>query len=255
MLIPDCPNVSLVAFYGKKPSEFIKLILNLQSYLHTSELIAGGFTSYELEQVHGTIIGCEGLQTEAGIVSKWFYERRNETRYIDLANFIKYFDNCPNFPISIRFGGYDRHINYNFLSRGLHPYERSFQLQSLSNGKIIPVLIGWSFRANCISMEIDNLRCNFQQFNLLHQYYKTPDSIDNDFYLRLGTIESELTAEAIKVIENDIRHILKNKLVVDLDLDIHDLAFAQYQDLSLTPKTTKILPVTAATLDQVRKLY
>ena len=255
MMIPDCPNVSLVAFYGNKPSELIELILDLQAYLHTSKLVAGRFTSYQLEQVHGTIIGCEGLKTEAGIASKWFYENRNEIKYIDLDKLIQYFDNCPKLPIKIRFGGYDPHTDYGFCSRGLHPYERSFQLRSLPDGTIIPVLIGWPFQNNHISRVIDNLRCDFQQFDLLHQYHQTPDSVDNDFYLRLGNIQGELTTEAVMAIENDIRDTLKNKFIIDISLDKDDLAFAKYQDLLLTPKTTKILPLVAATLDKIEELY
>lgn len=49
MLIPDCPNVTLVAFYGSKPSALTKLFVNLQNYLNTSKLIEGGFISYQLE--------------------------------------------------------------------------------------------------------------------------------------------------------------------------------------------------------------
>ena len=254
MMIPDCPNVTLVMFYGHKPADLIELILEVQEYLHTSKLIAGKFTSYKLKQVHGTMIGCEGLKTKSGIVNKWFHENRNETKYIDLANLIKYLDRCPSLPINIRFGGYDHDYDYGFLSRGLHPFERSFQLQLFSN-KIIPVLIGWSFKNNHISWEIDNLRCNFQQFNLLHKYYKIPDSIDNDCYLAMGDIKGKLTSEAIKVIENDIRNILKTKFTIDVSLNKDNLAFARYHDLSLTPKTTKILPVNEADLASLEKLY
>ncbi len=255
MMIPDCPNVSLVMFYGHKPSNLIELILDLQTYLHTSKLVGGKFTSYKLEQVHGTAIGCEGLKTEARIISKWFYENRNETKYIDLASLIKYFDNCPSLPINIRFGGYDRDCDYGFLSRGLHPFDRSFQLQLSPNKTIIPVLIGWSFKNNHISREIDDLRRKLQQFNLLHKYYQTSASVDNDCYLALGIIKGELTPEAIKIIENDIRDILKNKFAINISLKKDDLAFARYHDLFLTPKTTQILPVTEANLDKVNQLY
>ncbi|MGF1542002.1 MAG: hypothetical protein ACFCU5_16400 [Pleurocapsa sp.] len=254
MLISDRLNVSLVAFYGTKPLDFIKLILDLQKYLQTSQLVAGGFIGYQLEQIHGTIIGCEGLRTERGIISKWFYESKNETRYIDLANLIKYLNCCPSLPLKIRFGGYDRHKDYGFLSRGLHPFERSFQLQSLSDGTIVPVLMGWSLLDNRITLEIDDLRRSFQQFNLLHKYHQKPDAIDNDFYLRLGTIEGKISTKDKNKIETDIREIL-SKQAVDLVLDKNNLAFAQYRDLSLTLETTKILPVTESNLEKLKELY
>ena len=51
-----------------------------------------------------------------------------------------------------------------------------------------------------ISFAIDDLRRNLQQFNLLHQDHQTPDAIDNDFYLRLGTISGKLSSEVIQAI-------------------------------------------------------
>jgi hypothetical protein len=255
MLIPDRPNVSLVAFYGTKPLEFIKLISNVQEYLQTSQLVGDSFIAYEPEQVHGTIVGCEGLKTERGIVGKWFYETRNETRYIDLTNLIEYLNCCPSLPLKIRFGGYDRDTDYGFLSRGLHPYERSFQLQSLPDGKLVPVLMGWSLLNNRITREIDNLRRSFQQFNLLHKYHQRADSIDNDFYLRLGTIESNLSAQDKKKIETNIREFIDKQIILETILDKTNLAFARYRDLSLTPETTEVLPVTSSNLEKIEKFY
>ena len=49
MLISDCSNVTLVAFYGSKSPALTKLLVNLQNYLNTSKLIEGGFISYQLE--------------------------------------------------------------------------------------------------------------------------------------------------------------------------------------------------------------
>lgn len=69
-------NVSLVAFYRNKPPQLTALIDELQTYLDRTSLLKGKFQSYPLEQIHGTIIGCEGIKTKQGIISKWFLENR-----------------------------------------------------------------------------------------------------------------------------------------------------------------------------------
>ena len=252
--IPNLPNVSLVAFYGDKPTELIALIKKLQDYLANHQAIKGKFSPFQLEQVHGTIIGSEGLKTKSGVISKWFYELRQETKYIDFPNLINYFQYHFDFPLTIRFGGYDPSLDYNFLSRNQHPYFRSFQLQPTIN-QTIPVLIAWSWSNNNISLGINNLRQTLQRFNLLHKYHATPDTLDNDFYLRLGTIEGKLNSETIESIATEIRNILATHSALDLPLRIQDLAFVQYQDLSLTPKTTKVMPLAEITVSKLRQLY
>ena len=243
-------NVSLVAFYGDKPAQLAALIQKLQTYLANCESIKDRFIPYQLEQVHATVIGCEGLKTETGIISKWFYERR-ETKYIDIPGLTDYLQH-QIVPITIRFGGYDRASNYNFLSRQQHLYFRSFQL-SIAQTQTIPVLIGWSWDNN-VTLAIDNLRRNLQQFNLLHKYHQTPEAIDNDFYLRLGTIDRQLTSEEIEAIATDIRNLLEAQPLF-IPITIDDLAFARYQDLLLTPATTKIIPVTEISANQLQQLY
>ena len=243
-------NVSLVAFYGDKPPQLITLIQKLQTYLTNCESIKDRFITYQLEQVHGTVIGCEGLKTETGIISKWFYERR-KTKYIDIPGLTDYLQH-QIVPITIRFGGYDRASNYNFLSRDRHLYFRSFQLQPAQT-QTIPVLIGWSWDNN-VTLAINNLRRNLQQFGLLHKYHQTPEAIDNDFYLRLGTIDRQLTSEEIEAIATDIRNLLEAQPLF-IPITIDDLAFARYQDLLLTPATTKIIPVTEMSANQLQQLY
>lgn len=246
-------NVSLVAFYGNKPVELASLIQKLQTHLANHQLLQDKFVPYQLAQVHGTIMGCEGWRTNVGVVNQWFKEKRQETKYIDFAGLISYFQHQVKLPIMIRFGGYDRNTNYNFLSRDRHLYQRSFQLQSADNNTI-PVLIGWSWQDRGVTLAIDNLRRDLQRFNLLHKYHATPDDIDNDFYLRLGTIATKLTLSDIEAIATDIRNILAAQPLY-VPIRLKNLAFAQYQDLSLTPVTTKIIPVTEISPKQFQQLY
>ena len=247
-------NVSLVAFYGDKPTELRELIQRLQASLSNHKSILDRFIPYELAQVHGTIIGCEGTKTEAGIVNKWFAERRQETKYIDLAGVTDYLQHRADLPLTIRFGGYQREVDYNFLSRNQSLYVRSFQLQSAGE-QTIPVLIGWPWSDDRVTMAIDRLRRGFQQFNLLHKYHGTPEAVDNDFYLRLGTIDAVLNPETKQTISQEICELLANQSPLHMVIDRQNITFARYQDLSLTPATTKTIPIAEITTDLLRQMY
>ena len=247
-------NVSLVAFYGNKPPQLRDLIQQLQDYLANCSLVKGKFIPYQMEQVHGTIIGCEGTTTESGVINRWFGDRRQERRYIDFVPFADYLQHQIDLPVTIRFGGYDRNTDYNFLSRNQSLYSRSFQLQPAAN-QTVPVLIGWSWSGDRVSLAIDDLRRSFQQFNLLHKYHATPEAIDNDFYLRLGTVDAVLTPEVIQTISKDVCNQLgsQNPLYVAIERD--NLTIARYQDLSLTPATTKTLPIRDLTINKLKQMY
>ena len=246
-------NLSLVAFYGDKPVELSNLIHKLQEHLLNHELIHDQFIPYQLEQVHGTIIGCEGLVTDSGIISKWFYERRQESKQIDFLGLINYLQHQVNLPITIRFGGYDCHQEYNFLSREEHLCLRSFQLQSADN-QTIPIVIGWSWKNNGVSWEIGNLRRDLHQFNLLHKYHSNPDAIDNDFYLRLGTINKQLTPVEENAIATEIRNLLSTQSPLYIPINLNNLVFVQYQDLLLHPATTKVISINQFKSDQLDEI-
>ena len=246
-------NVSLVAFYGDKPIELVNSIARLQEYLTNHQLLQGKFVPYQLEQVHGTIIGCEGLRTDSGIVNQWFKQKRESINYLDFSGLINHLQQQVNLPLTIRIGGYDRQTDYNFLSRDRSLFERSFQLQPAED-KAIPVLIGWSWQDNSVTLAIDKLRRSFQSFGLLHKYHAAPDAVDNDFYLRLGTIDIKLSTKEINLIATDLRNLLTTSSIL-IPIDINNLAFAQYRDLQLTPATTKIIPAGSITASQLEQLY
>lgn len=236
--IPDVPGVSLVAYYGNKPLELQKLILGLQQLLR--ENFATNFFPYDLKQVHATIIGCEGVKTKSGIVNKWFYCLRNEIRYIDYRGLLDYFLTSNLFPLNICFGGYQDDVDYQFVSRKQHPAVRSFQLQTLKDNTLIPVVMGWSLQKQIITTDIDCIRRNLQQFNYLHKYHKSPHDIDNDIYLRLGTIIGNFTSELITTIQQKLNYYLQKKNQTIIPLNKDNLAIAKYQNLSLPISTTEI---------------
>ena len=239
--IPDIPGVSLVAFYGGKPRALQQLIVSLQQLLQRE--FKDNYIPYDIEQVHATIIGCEGLKTEAGIVNKWFYDLRNEVRYLDLAGFLEYLLTSKLLPLEISFAGYQPNINYQFLSRNRHPSDRSIQLQTSKNS-IVPILIGWSCRKNHITDKIERLRRDLQQFGFLHKYHKQPQDIDNDFYLRLGTIEGQYNPQFITTIQQQFNNYLQTIAPTNVTLSKENLAIVKYQDLALTFNSTRIYSLT-----------
>lgn len=236
--IPDVPGVSLVAYYGNKPLKLQQLITELQQLL--KESYTNNFIPYDLEQVHATIIGCEGVKTKSGTIDKWFYALRNEIKYIDYAGLLNFFLNSNLFSLNICFGGYQDDVDYQFLSRNQHPAVRSFQLQIAKDNTLIPIVIGWSLQEQTITTAIDNLRRDLQQFNCLHKYHKFPHDIDNDVYLRLGTIIGDFTPESIADIQQKVNYYLQNKKPTTIPLNQENLAIAKYQSLSLPISTTEI---------------
>ena len=247
-------EVSLVAFYGDKPQQLKDLIRQLQKLIGSHELVGDKFIPYQLEQVHATIIGCEGNKTAAGIVNRWFDVRRQETRHIDIEGLANYLRNKITLPPTIRFGGFDRVTEYNFRSRNEHLYLRSFQLQPTET-ETIPILIGWSWSDSQVTLAIDNLRRSFQQFNLLHKYHATDRAIDNDVYLRLGTIARPLNESARQAIATEVRNFLESQSPLYLPLEKNNLAFANYQDLALTPATTQTIPISTITSQKLATFY
>jgi hypothetical protein len=244
--IPNTPNVSLVAFYGTKPNPLQRLIASLQQQL--TQAFADRFDNYTIAQVHATTIGCEGLKTNKGILSKWFLEHRGEEKYIDLSNFLEYIRD--RLPIPIRIGGYDPNIDYGFLSQNKHPFIRSFQF--IGN---VAVLVGWSCQNDTISLDMDRFRLGCQPFNLLHKYHRQPDSIDNDFYMRLGILKEKPAHKEIQAIEREIRDSLSVSSPVHLSIDLESLSFLGYQDLSVPVGTTQVLACKSATEDAIAKFY
>src|SRR4029077_17532962 len=119
---------------------------------------------------------------------------RDRLEQIDLPGFLNSLRASPCFPICVQFGGFaDR--DYPFTSRELRPFDRSFSLQGTR-----AVVIGWPLRgkpslsANSVSQYsavqearlyptfIDDVRRFALNFNILHQYHREVNEIDNDLY-------------------------------------------------------------------------
>ncbi|MGB3401769.1 MAG: hypothetical protein WBA77_03690 [Microcoleaceae cyanobacterium] len=247
IIVPETPNVSLVSFYGKKPPDFEALLLLLQGYL-SNELLRQ-FTPLPLPQIHGTLLGCEGGKTPQGILSQWFLKKRNQQRQINLAGLIDAVDQFEKLSVQIRLAGYHATIDYGFKSREQHPYFRSFQFQNRK-----AVLRGWPFYQSRFPEDIGNFRDSAQTVNVLHKH-QPQKGVDNDFYLRIGNVDSDIPESKLAAIETKIQEFLRIQSPLLLTLNQSSIAFVQYQDLSLPPQTTQSFPIQAITVETLAQLY
>lgn len=261
--IPETPNVTLVSFYGSKPPELEALVLELQQQISETEALGRAFEVYASEQVHATLLGCEGLRTRGGVLSKWFYERRGEERYVDLHGFIHYVRASGRLPLTVRLGGFRPDVEYGFDSRNQHPFERSFQFQKEKDpgGRgqdlYIPVLMGWPCRGRLFPPDLDRLRLGAQSFNLLHKFHARPEAVDNDLYLRLGVLRN-LTPEgagALRELEGRIRNSLRERTPVHVSVETGNVAFARYEETTLAPGSTRRVALREATAADLEALY
>jgi hypothetical protein len=244
----NIPNLSMVAFYGKKTPELASLIQEIQSCI--TSIVGDKFQSYRLEQVHATLLGLEGRKDDRGIINKWFLQHRKEIRYIDFSNLLDYLRFSGRLPIVVRIGGYDLAVDYGFLSRDRHPHDRSFNIQGN-----IAVFMGWSCRGDRFPIDLDRLRLEGQNFNILHKYYQSLDSVDNDLYMRLGMFQNELFDREIDSIEQQVKNYLRSRIPLYLSVDIDSISFTYYQDEFLTPETTRIIPLRTATSEELEAVY
>lgn len=129
-------QVTLVAYYGKKPSAIEALIRSLQEELN--HRLRSAFEPYEVDQVHATIIGLEALREGSEIVNVNSQELRGERRPMNWAKILNFIDTTSRLPFEVQIGGFSPAAAYPFTSRTEHPYFRSFSLQGA-----IAVAMGW----------------------------------------------------------------------------------------------------------------
>jgi hypothetical protein len=77
-------DLTLVAYYGEKSSEFSDLIEAVQKKIRES-LPPDTFCAYQPQQVHATIIGLEGRRVGGHVINTTYVERRHELRAINFS--------------------------------------------------------------------------------------------------------------------------------------------------------------------------
>jgi len=234
-------QVTLVSHYGEKPDDLAGLIRYCQELL--SFRLAARFRPYQLEQVHGTIIGLEGHQQSGRLLN------RNSGEQVDPEALLRFLR--KQFPvIEIRIGGFRHWANYGFQSRGTHPYLRSFSIQ----GKIA-VAMGWPVQGDAFANSIDDLRWRFcRDFGVRHKWHNTQDAVDNDFFFVLGRVEESIGPFRLHHAMTEVRTFLSSLDGVLVRIEKDTLRVVAYMDEQLPPETSFVFSVNDPLLTSDRLL-
>jgi hypothetical protein len=199
--------VSAVALYGPKTGEVRNLLESVQATI--ARQLGGAFLPYALEQIHGTLIGLNGVREPAtgAIMSQYYLEHRGARRVMDFERVLQILAERFSRPLTIRIGGFGPGDEAGFTSQGKHPHERTF---SARGGAL--VLMGWpvsTVTSAGAQRPLDDLRRSMNDANVLHRYHAAATDVDNDFYLVLGhyanAAESTL-AETERIVRRDLAH-------------------------------------------------
>jgi len=224
-------QLTIVTHYGAKLPSMAKLIDVLQRKMATS--LDSAFMPYELEQVHGTVIGLEGVLVDTKVTNKWFKENLKKDECIDFDGIMEYVLSNRMDEIKIRFGGWWPLKDYGFKSRNQHPYTRSFSFQG-----DMAVLMGWPVEHGKYCESLYALRKRFEDFNVCHKYNKDGYK-DNDFYLVIGKIsKADIAPELLEQTAGEIRHLL-SEINETLRIGKDTLSIVAYADTQLPLATSK----------------
>ena len=238
--------ISLVSHYITKPQGLINLIINLQNILF--DLFSKAFTPYQIEQVHGTIIGMETSLINGHLFGKWCIENEEKMNPIQ-TEMLKEFLQHKIAPFSIQIGGYHPGVDYGFESRNEIPFERSFSIQSSR-----AVINGWPVVKKNTQISADkslaDFRNKFKPFNICHKWNKDGYE-DNDFFMVLGKVDQiRLDEERIKIGGDHIRDYLSTTETI-IEIDDHSLSLVEYESPELPIETTRVLNLRKVDWNQI----
>ena len=244
-------NLTLVAYYGVKPEPVRELIVKLIDEI--KDCLGAAFEEYSIEQVHGTIIGLEGVRTGEDIVNTNYLELRGERRVLDLTAALDIVSDHSLLPFDVTIGGYRDGGAYSFTSRGQAPYLRSFSIQ----GKRV-VAMGWPFNRGTCSESMDILRRRFNAANILHRYHAATDDRDNDFFFVLGNTRPQDTSDSqLLEAQERIRAFMASLGPIPIQMAESHLKVVAYVDTRLPADTSCCYTIDDARrrLDEIRILY
>lgn len=244
-------DLTLVAFYGSKTDSVAQLVETLQTELRSH--LGAAFSAYELEQVHGTIVGLEGRRAGTAILNTNLSHKTGEPRAVNLGGLLRFLIDTPHLPLRIRIGGFDHSRAYPFDSRGFHPYFRSFALRGP-----VAVAIGWPVEGDTYPMALDALRRQCTDYNVLCNYHKEAGDIDNDFFFVLGRVDREsVTKDKAESLQNALRQLLSEREPLDIVVGRDQLSIVAYVDTQL-PVASSVrysLVQALAEVEELKRLY
>ena len=253
-------QLTLVAFYGKKNDHPLWVFIKQLQDKITLNLEARNFIPYDLEKIHGTIIGLEGRRTGNEIVNENYLKKYDELRSMNLKGLIDFILNDDKiFPICVKIGGYKEEKKYSFKSSGKHPFLRSFSIQ-----KKIVVAMGWPVKKINNKLiypsNIDRLRRTCNAFNVLHKYHNSPQSYDNDLFFVLGNVREGLNNNLLETCEIQIRNDLATSSLPPIEISQNDLKVIAYSEDDTTFRRVGVADVysleeVANQIDQLINAY
>lgn len=236
-------QMTLISLYGSKPKKLQEPLKVLCDKIQSSNL-KSFFKPYNLDQIHGTIIGMEKLPGSNDFYNANIWREFKNKRKMDFDPLIDVL--YTHLPITIRIGGFDSSYK-GFMSLDRKPYERSFQIQ-WSTRKV--TLIGWphedeEFRSKNLWLLRKDIE---EKCNIRHKYAKLKD---NDFFMVLGELTgfNSLSEQELRklrtqsaVLEENIRQYL-SYTPIDIQITSKDVFIALYENEALPLESTKIYGV------------
>ena len=191
-------GVSLVAFYGDAKPEALRTLLATVSGQLADRLreFTGLFEPCRLSQVHATIAGQEGKKAAAasGNIIVGDNARARQDRFGGVAKPLDFpgllaFLRQYSWPVPFQFGGYAS-TDRNPYDLGNPPWDRTFDIQP--NGLV--VMMAWPCAKDGTSFAptLLGIRKSLEQYGVVHKYHIDPAGQDNDLFLVLGSLRSEV---------------------------------------------------------------
>lgn len=249
--IPGRMNLTLAAYYERKPSQLAEFIEWCQTSI--ANRLSAVFQPYEIGQVHATLIGLEGKRRD-GKIYHTNYAKLGSDKKMDLEGLLDFLDRTSLLPLRVRIGGFRLSDRYPFTSLDRHPYWRSFSIQA--SNKV--VAIGWSENEGKFPDTLDRLRRYCNRYHVLHKYHQTSQDIDNDLFFVLGTVKPNIvTKEICEAVSEEIRTKMAEIEPLYLDLDRENLSLVAYLDEKLPLATSVSISLKDARedIEAIKRLY
>ncbi len=243
-------QITVVALYGEKSSDFAALITRCQGLVQSELGLC--FRPYDPSQIHATIFGLE-RKTPLALDNANFSRYRGRDLAMNLEGVLNYLRRCVHFPLQVQVGGFGKR-DYPFVSRRAGPYERSFSIQG---DKV--VMMGWPIRgqplprppgtpsalleeANLYPLTLDGIRRAVQAYGVLHAYHRGLADVDNDLFFRIGLVidQPSLSEQVRATLEAEARQFLSVQAPLILDIHREQVSVALYQEDTLPKSTTRV---------------
>ena len=243
-------QITVVALYGAKSSDFAALITRCQGLVQS--LLDVGFRPYDPYQIHATIFGLE-RKIPSALYNANFSRYRGRDLVMNLEGILDYLRRCSHFPLQIQIGGFGKR-DYPFVSRRAGPYQRSFSIQG---NKV--VMMGWPIRGKPFSLPpgtpsalvgeakfypltLNVIRHAAQAHGVLHAYHRELTDVDNDLFFRIGLLsdQTSLSEQARATLETEARRFLSIQPPLILEIHLEQVSVAVYEEDTLPRSSTRL---------------